>query len=125
MAEYKKRCGVCGNEKHSDFCDTCKKQTPNKHLLGLADGLKLSDSIRGKHKRPGIKRFLREFFFGYQDSANRVKYPDGVERFMDVNREKDRYDEKVIDKRTGKVTRDCHERLSDHRGRGSAKNAKR
>lgn len=38
-----------------------------------------------------------------------------------INYASDRYDETITDKATGDVIRDCHERLSGHRGRGSAK----
>ncbi len=33
------------------------------------------------------------------------------------------YDETITDEATGEVVRECHEPLSDHRGRGSAKSS--
>jgi hypothetical protein len=38
-----------------------------------------------------------------------------------VDRGNDRYDKTVVDQETGEVLRDCHEPLSEHTGRGSAR----
>lgn len=47
------------------------------------------------------------------------------ERWMDkyrrIDRERDLYDEVVVDQETGEVVHECHEPLSVHRHRGSAK----
>ena len=44
-----------------------------------------------------------------------------TEREMVIDREKDRYFERVVDSETREVLRICEERLSDHRGHGTAK----
>jgi len=41
-----------------------------------------------------------------------------------VDRDKDWYDEKIMDPETGKILHEVHEPLSQRRGRGSARKAK-
>jgi hypothetical protein len=43
-----------------------------------------------------------------------------MDRDMRVDHDADQYDETVVDPATGDLIRDCHEPLSQHRGRGSA-----
>lgn len=121
MTESKRLCGECHKEKESDYCQFCRRNTKNKHCVFCSDEIKMSDSISGKQKRSGFRGYLRKFFSGFQASKDKNKHPDSVERFMDIDRENDWYDEKVIDKKTGQITRECHEKLSKHTGRGSAK----
>ncbi len=99
------------------------KTTPKIYTIFVSDEIKLSTSVSGKQKRPVGRGFLNlgEFFSGFQPSKDKNKYPEGVDRFMNIDREKDWYDEKVIDKKTGKIVREWHGELSKHRGRGSAK----
>ncbi|MBN9492557.1 PepSY domain-containing protein [bacterium] len=44
-----------------------------------------------------------------------------VQRIRILDRDNNRYVEKVVDPETGEVLRDVEEPLSDHRGHGSAK----
>jgi len=120
MSEYKMYCKKCKNIKLSRYCDVCKKDTVTKHELICCDKISLQDSVSGKQKRPSLSGFLRKFFFGYQ-SSNDKKYSKGVTRNMDIDKKSDWYDETVIDNNTQEIIRDCHEPLSQHQGRGSAK----
>jgi hypothetical protein len=121
MTESKRLCGECSKEKGSDYCYFCCCNTKNKYLVFCSDEIKMSDSISAKQKRQGFRGYMRKTFSGFEISGDKKKHPDGVYRFMDINRKDDRYDEKVVDKKTGQITRYCHGKLSEHTGRGSAK----
>lgn len=63
------------------------------------------------------KRVKREYFLGIE--SNSIDKPMFKERLID--KYSDTYYEFVQDKETGQVVHKCHEKLSDHRGHGSAK----
>ena len=44
-----------------------------------------------------------------------IKFKEGVHQLRNINREKDKYDHVVRDKRTGKIIHEEHEKLSDHK----------
>lgn len=62
----------------------------------------------------GTRRYVKKVFQGYQSSGDKDKHPEGVEKVMIIDRQNNRYDETVIDQKTGLVTRDIHEPLSEH-----------
>lgn len=80
--------------------------------------IKLYCSIKGKVKRKGIKRPIKEFKVGDDLHRNSGKW---FYREMYINREKNQYKEIVKDKTTGKIIHKCEEPLSEHKGHGSAK----
>jgi len=120
MSEIKRYCGECCKEKTGGYCNLCKKDTKNKYSVACVDVVKTFDSISGKQKRPGVRGFLRKFFSGYQASVDKSRYPDGVNKQQNIDRENDWYDERVVDNKNGEIN-ECHEKLSDHIGHGSAK----
>jgi hypothetical protein len=70
-----------------------------------------------KHKRPGNRKPIAESFSGSQ-----LRKADGdyVDKERLIDRENDRYKERVVTE-DGEVLRDVDEPLRVHQGRGSAK----
>lgn len=121
MLSSDKYCQECDRVKNESYCDFCKKETANHFTKSLFDQVKMKSSLGCKQKRLGVRGFLKKIFQGYQASADANKYPDGAERQVSIDRENDWYDEKVINNKTGEITEECHEKLSEHKGHGSAK----
>ncbi len=86
--------------------------------VSIKDGIELHDSVGFKHKRDGHKLPLAEGMAG-DDLFRTEQRWVGKERLID--REKNRYREKVTDPSTGKVIHQCDEPLDQHRGHGSDK----
>lgn len=69
-----------------------------------------------KHKRPGNKRPLYESIAGddlYRETGQWNKLT------REIDREKDRYRETIVNAETGEIIRQCDEPLNEHIGRGS------
>jgi len=102
------------------ICDNCLSNT-NEIIIELFDefNIELRDTLSGKRINPELssKNRLREkFFYGASRSAN----GDWAEKEQIVNRDDNYYYEKVTNS-AGEVIRECEEKLTEHRGRGSAK----
>jgi len=89
--------------------------------LYFTDTMVLRDWVEGKVKDSNSKskRPIREFRKGSEPQKGRPGAWAHV--YRNIDREHDTYDEKVVDEETGQVLHECHGRLSDHRGHGSAK----
>jgi len=85
---------------------------------GLEETIHLRASLHVGHKRPGIKKFLKQIWSGWFPSKDVARHPDGVQmtRVMDYENRSSAgsYLETVVDQRTGLVTRDVTEKLVDH-----------
>lgn len=103
----------------------CPKCGSDSLLISLqfADHIVVRDLVKGKVKDTNYNstrnRPSREFKVGSQPQGGRPGKWACVHR--DINRERNTYDEKVVDEETGQVLHECHEPLSDHRSHGSAK----
>lgn len=73
---------------------------------------------RGRHAGTGWNKSFIETFTG-ADWSHRLQRFVRKDRILD--RDNDRYVEKVVDPETGEVLRDVEQPLSEHQGRGSAK----
>ncbi|MBA7493482.1 hypothetical protein ES702_04041 [subsurface metagenome] len=95
------------------MCPVCRssKRLIKKKLEGE---IKPRGSIGAKQKREGVKRPLKEIIKGWFESGDKKKHPKGVIKKRVIDREKDIYEEKVDDVKTGKITRDIEEPLSEH-----------
>ena len=116
MVRGTNHCRQCGKELAPDqqpcpYCGNVDIQV-DRHGTVLAIGL--SPRIEWKQKRKGYKRPILEGKSGLFPSGDAVKHPNGVDKTQIVDREKDKYTKKVIDKRTGKVVKDVVEPLSKH-----------
>jgi hypothetical protein len=118
------KCVNCGVEltEADKICPSCGA-TSKVYDESVRDGFKPQVGIEWKHKRNGYTGFLAKGRSGHESSTNVAKHPDGVDRTQTIDREKDEYSETVIDKRTGKVVRDVHEPLSQHKSRQEPKKA--
>ena len=89
--------------------------------LAITDDAGVRDLLTGKLKNPdvGSRKGRRIDITTGSDYFRRGKRWHRVDRTIDyVN---DWYDETIIDEATGEMIRNCHQRLRDHQGRGSAK----
>ena len=99
------------------LCASCAGVEPHANVFDMDSALAHEDSAL-KGQRPGEKEPFLELKAG--DS---LEHRTGLwrERFQRVDRDNDTYDKVVTDKETGAIIHECHEPLSKHRGRGSAK----
>jgi len=78
--------------------------------------------LKGKKRNSASRKPLIEFKVG---SELFRKFGKWVRKEMHIDRENNRYKEKVIDPLTQEVIHICDEPLSEHRGHGSAKYSKK
>jgi hypothetical protein len=57
---------------------------------------------------------LVKMIFNRWKRSGDPKFQDGVREDLIVNKEKDKYDQVVRDARTGEITHEEHQRLSEH-----------
>jgi len=116
-------CKNCGQKltREDEICPTCGGKA-KLYKIVLKEKIELHDQLKGKEKRPGFRRPIKEFKVG--DDLYR-KFGEWHHREMYIDRENDRYREVIKDKTTGEIIHECKEPLSEHRGHGSAKNTKK
>lgn len=104
---------------HADFseCTYCGS-TEISYTLSFSDNLSVHDQAKGKVKVKGRRKPIREFVSGDELFKTKNKW---VIKQRIIDRENDRYFEKVVDKETDEVIHECDEPLSEHFGHGSAK----
>lgn len=93
----------------------------DKRVTILSTQIKMMVGIRYKvhnPKRIGRKRLAIEGFNSFSYNHDRMKL---VSHIRHIDRSKDQYFELVVDPETGEIIHHCEEKLSAHRGRGSAK----
>ncbi|MCD6474612.1 MAG: zinc ribbon domain-containing protein [Thermoplasmata archaeon] len=112
-------CRNCGKKLSNDneVCPNCGSKKRN-IIVTLKDKIELHDQIKGKVKRQGFKKPIREFKVGDDLHHKSGKW---YHKEMYIDREKDQYKEIVKDKTTGNIIHKCEEPLSKHKGHGSAK----
>ena len=71
--------------------------------------------------KPGVKK--RDFEIKYSSSSFQKDKTGAVARIRMIDKENDKYVEKVVYTDTGTVIRDCDEKLSEHWGHGNAKDS--
>jgi len=103
--EHRVSCGKCGSTKRN-------------YYVSIAETLVARDGLGVKAKRPGDKRPYVEDLAVPEYSRSRGKV---VHRQRVIDRDNDRYFEKVTDYETGDVIHHCEEPLSQHQGHGTAK----
>jgi len=120
----KMKCGKCEYISDNDFeiCPQCKDENAEKCvLIGFEDEIKVAENIRGKVREPGDSRRhpSKEMFYGDDYSHEDHKF---IHKERIIDRKNNEYVEKIEDKQSGNIIRNCHEPLSEHLGHGSAKN---
>jgi hypothetical protein len=101
-------------------CSKCGSSVRT-HGCSIVESITVRDSIRHKVKSPNQKGrggMIVQGFCGYSFYGKTQKWHW---REWTADRENDLYEELIIDTETGLVIMDVMERLSDHRGHGSAK----
>ena len=90
--------------------------------LEINETVSLMDTLEFEQKRKGFKSGGRKrpVAEGIEGWSYSVSEQDWVHFTRFLDRERDQYREEVVTK-DGRVLRDVSERLSDHRGRGTAK----
>jgi len=105
LPEDRKPCPACGST-HIAFQINLNSQITIKSMLGL------------KSRRQGAKKPNAEIKTGDDLHWKSGRWMKLVRR---IDRDNNRYTEKVIDLQTGKIIHETDEPLTDHRGHGSAK----
>lgn len=110
-----KQCANCENTMkiEENQCPICGSRNMR---LDITDEYVMFDQISLRAKNKGQKKAFKEVVSGHETSD---KYGI-VEKKRVIDRENDWYEEEVktLD---GIIAHDCKEKLSDHRGHGSAK----
>jgi hypothetical protein len=105
---WRRRCPQCGT-------------TGRSYTVDIEDSMQFHEACSGKIKNDSFrgKRKLRGWFFsGHEWSVRLGKF---VRKSVSADKGADTYDEQVSDIESGEIIHDCHERLRDHQGHGSAK----
>jgi hypothetical protein len=98
-------------------CPDCGSTNRTFHEF-VVESISLRDGVAMKAKRPGEKRPPIETKSLPQHCRSRDKL---VHRVQVIDRENDRYFERVTDYESGEVIHECEERLSEHLGHGADK----
>jgi uncharacterized Zn finger protein (UPF0148 family) len=117
-----KTCGLVGGDEFRmpDGTHKCPKcGSSDLHVaITLQAQVNVHESLGMKGRRQDAKKAFREVKVG-----DDLRKSDGkwMSKERAIDREADRYDETVTDPETGDVVHECHEPLSKHTDRGSAK----
>lgn len=120
------RCGECNTLLEEDISKTERISCPKcgsfaRHVETYdSEEVKLSvrEQTNTKLKIPGSRRPIKEVTSGDEYQRSKGKWAK-LDRIID--RENDKYHEKVVDPETGEVYHECNEPLSEHINHGSAK----
>lgn len=112
-------CGKQLNESDA-VCPDCG-DTRRVISVSITEKVTIYEGLGVKGKRPSQKKPFIEEKAGPSFSHSRQKH---VHRVMTIDRDNDRYMEKVTDYQSEEVIHHCDEPLSKHRGHGSAKGRK-
>jgi hypothetical protein len=120
----KEKCAGCGTVLDSSAESQVRVPCPDcgsmARVIEVSFSLTLESSASTgfKHKRVGCKKPIAE---GFSGKALFAKEQQLVDKERLIDREANRYREKVTDPATGAVIHECDEPLDDHTGHGSAK----
>ena len=74
----------------------------------------------------GFKKFVIEVITGWRPSGDKKKYPNGINIYRVINKKnptnKESYQEKIVDEKTGKICRNIKEPLCKHKHKQVKKN---
>jgi len=109
------RCAECRaelkqNDKYCPKCGSTRKSYERKALVKV--GVKVVET-RVTQKRRGFHKFMRQMISRWKRSGN-PRLENGVQEELSMDKERDRYDQVVMDAKTGEITHEEHELLSRH-----------
>lgn len=119
------RCGVCGTDlPASEVTGTPESRTPCPSCGSLArrasllvqETVTVRDGVGYKAKRAGERKPFRQAF-DYPATQRSTGAPTRHERLID--RDNDRFFERVVEEGTGRVLHETDHPLSEHKGHGS------
>jgi len=106
LASSYKICPYCGNDKRLI-------------KLTISETIEFRSSLIARKFPQGFRNWVLEIISGWFPGGDTTKHPDGVKKTRLINRENpknmDSYQEKVIDFKTGKITRNIKEPLEKHK----------
>jgi Uma2 family endonuclease len=114
MESQKRICKICGQEKESSFCSTCNRETSSHFQVVVEDNIKVHDSLKIKKFIKRVKDWVVELVSGWFSSENKKNFPEGVNKYRLIDREKGKYEEKVKNINNNQVARNIKEPLSVH-----------
>ena len=110
------------------FCQNCRRELNEEQKpcpycgsvrrdikVEIKEEIKIRESLRGRQKRNGFKKFMVEFLQGWFSSGDKEKFPEGIQQTRLIDKKNDKYQKKVIDEATGEVVIDKDEKLSEHK----------
>ncbi len=117
-------CNSCNQEltdrKDRQPCPNCGSMSRN-FQIDIQDTIEIHDLLNLKHKVPASNfknKIAYESKIGSDYSRDKKRMVNLVQV---IDRENDVYIKKITDPLTNEITRDVHEPLTKHTGRGSAK----
>jgi hypothetical protein len=123
-------CDGCGFQFEEDEDNherkPCPQCTSTKRVINalIYEEIKVFDSLRGKAKTPnytGKKKLRWDSFSGWEKSHSLGKM---VKKSRTIDKDKNLYQETIINPDTKEVIHHCEEPLDEHIGHGSAKSKK-
>ena len=114
------RCKFNYNREARNDCPKCGYKVVELSLEANIN-VDITMQYKGKSHKKINKRPSFEFKGGQEFSYSKGKY---VNRNYRIDREKDKYTEKVSDRETGETIHECEEKLTEHFNHGSAKKPK-
>ncbi len=110
------------------LCKKCETKLPNGnsvcpncgsksklYKVTITDSAIFTENFGIKQKVKGFKNFMVEFISRHKSSGDMKKYPEGVIEERRIDKKNKTYYQKVIDKKTGKVTHFENESLLKHK----------
>ncbi|MFZ2193587.1 MAG: hypothetical protein WAV31_05065 [Candidatus Moraniibacteriota bacterium] len=85
------------------------------YKVAITDVVTFTENFGIKQKAKGFKNFMVEFISRHKSSGDIQKYPEGVIEERRIDKGNKTYYQKVIDKKTGKVTHFENESLLKHK----------
>ena len=116
--EISARCRDCGTELKQDDkqCRRCSSTRKDCYVRIVAE-LRLAASTKLKHIRKGIGTLRKAMSNRWKRSGD-PKLKDGVREDMVIDIEGNEYHHITRDARTGEITHEEHEKLTEHNRRG-------
>ncbi|HUD05165.1 MAG TPA: hypothetical protein VMR59_04215 [Patescibacteria group bacterium] len=87
-----------------------------RHLyINLFDEITVRDSLGFKTFVGNSKKFIAHIISGWFPSLREDLSPEGVNKERVIDRQNNKYRERVVDVKTGRIIRDVEENLTDHK----------